>query len=211
MNCAEFQRVLAETGDGPHNAEQKTHLRSCAACSDLVSDLNAIAEQARQLRACDEPGPRVWNSLEIALRQEGLIHPVQRGPILVPALPRRWRMAWLAPVAAVLVIGGVFLWNSNQPTWERVGNTSAAIQNSQGNVQLASANEDQLLLAAVESRSPEAQAQYAANLANVNSYIQDAETSAQADPNDEEAQRILMNAYEQKAVVYQMALDRSLP
>jgi hypothetical protein len=210
MNCAEFQRVLPEIGEGPHNAEQKAHLRSCATCSDLVSDLNAIAEQARQLRACDEPSPRVWNSLEIALRQEGLIHPLQRGPALVPALPRRWTMAWLMPVAALLVVGAVVLWSPNQPIWERLGNTPPAVSNSQGNVQLA-ANDDQQLLAAVESRSPDVQAQYAANLANVNSYIQDAEASAQADPNDEEAQQILMNAYEQKAVVYQMALDHSLP
>ncbi len=211
MNCAEFQRVLPEIGEGPHNAEQKAHLRSCAACSDLAFDLNAIAEQARQLQACDEPSPRVWNSLEIALRQEGLIRPLQPRPALVPALPRGWTMAWLAPVAAVLVVGGVFLWSPNRPIWERSGNTSHAVSNLQGNVSSANATDDQQLLAAVESRSPDVQAQYAANLANVNSYIQDAEASAQADPNDEETQQILMNAYEQKAVVYQMALDRSLP
>ena len=54
-------------------------------------------------------------------------------------------------------------------------------------------------------------AQYASNLQNVNDYIKDAEESAQADPNDEEAQQIVMDAYEQRATVYEMALDRSLP
>ena len=42
-------------------------------------------------------------------------------------------------------------------------------------------------------------------------YIRDAEQTVQNDPNDEEAQRSLMAAYEQKAMVYEMALDRSLP
>ncbi len=55
------------------------------------------------------------------------------------------------------------------------------------------------------------QAQYASDLQNVNAYIHDAEQSAQADPNDEEAQQIVMDAYEQRATVYEMALDRSLP
>jgi hypothetical protein len=55
------------------------------------------------------------------------------------------------------------------------------------------------------------QEQYASNLQNVNAYIKDAEESAQADPNDEEAQQIVMDAYEQRANVYEMALDRSLP
>ena len=72
-------------------------------------------------------------------------------------------------------------------------------------------NEDQQLLAAVASRSPAMRAQYASNLQNVNAYIRDAEESAQADPNDEEAQQIVMDAYEQRAAVYEMALDRSLP
>jgi len=45
----------------------------------------------------------------------------------------------------------------------------------------------------------------------VNEYIRDAEESAQADPNDEEAQQSLMDAYEQRAMVYDMALDRSMP
>ena len=54
-------------------------------------------------------------------------------------------------------------------------------------------------------------ASYAANLQNVNAYIRDAEQTVQSDPNDEEAQHSLMAAYEQKAMVYEMALDRSLP
>ena len=51
---------------------------------------------------------------------------------------------------------------------------------------------------------------YEADLQDVNSYIRDAEQSALAHPNDEAAQRYVMDAYEQKAMVYQLALDRSV-
>ncbi len=51
-----------------------------------------------------EPSPRVWNSIEITLRQEGIIRDPQLGPSLVPARPQRWNMAWLAPVAALLLV-----------------------------------------------------------------------------------------------------------
>ena len=42
-------------------------------CSGLVADLNLIASEAPQLQEFADPAPRVWNSIEIALRQEGLI------------------------------------------------------------------------------------------------------------------------------------------
>jgi hypothetical protein len=45
----------------------------------------------------------------------------------------------------------------------------------------------------------------------VNAYIHDAEDQANADPNDEEARQSLLNAYQEKAMVYEMALNRSLP
>jgi hypothetical protein len=53
-------------------------------------------------------------------------------------------------------------------------------------------------------------ASYETELRDVNQYIRDAERSARANPDDEEAQEYLMNAYEQKAMVYQLAMDRPL-
>ena len=71
MNCAELQRVLPDIMEGDRTVEQEAHLRSCSACFDLVSDLNAIAGGARLLRESDEPSLRVWNSIETVLRREG--------------------------------------------------------------------------------------------------------------------------------------------
>ena len=71
--------------------------------------------------------------------------------------------------------------------------------------------EDHGLLEAVNFPTPAVRATYEANLKDVNAYIEDAEASARQNPTDEEAQQSLMNAYEQKSMVYEMALDRSQP
>jgi len=63
MTCNEFVRVLPEL-EGGHTIEQQQHLRTCPRCAELVSDLNAITQQAQLLRTIDEdPSPRVWNSI----------------------------------------------------------------------------------------------------------------------------------------------------
>jgi len=74
MTCVELHQSLAEQED-VGSWEQRTHLRECPACSTLVRELNLIVAAAGQLQEADEPSPRVWNSIEAALRQEGLIRP----------------------------------------------------------------------------------------------------------------------------------------
>jgi hypothetical protein len=211
MTCVEFQEVLPDIMEGQRNAEHEAHLHSCSVCSGLVSDLNLISEQARFLQASEEPSPRVWNRLEIALRQEGLIRQPGRDRSLVAAFSRRWNPAWLLPVAAILVIAfGVMVYKGG-PSQQQIADKMIAAP-AQVSVPSAGNNgDDQQLLEVVGSRTPSVRASYAANLQNVNAYIRDAEQTVQNDPNDEEAQHSLMAAYEQKAMVYEMALDRSLP
>ena len=104
MNCVELQASLAET-ENAKSSEQWKHLKSCPECSALVAELDLIISAATDLRAAEEPSPRVWNSIEIALRQEGLIRPQRSNGSLLPSLSSRWAWArWLAPAAAVLLI-----------------------------------------------------------------------------------------------------------
>jgi len=209
MTCEEFERVLPELGSG-HSIEQEAHLTLCSACSELVADLNAIAQQARYLKASEEPSPWVWNSIEIALRQEGLIRQETK-PSRVPVPLLGWKLRWLVPVAAAFLIAfGVLMFQrgtgqphlAEQPT-PAAGVVTAGLQ--------PMASGEQPLLNTVAARMPSMRAAYEANLRSVNAYIRDAEQSAHSDPNDEVAQQYLRNAYEQKAMVYEMAMDRSLP
>jgi len=208
MTCEEFERVLPELGSG-HNMEQEEHLKSCSACSDLVADLNVISQQGRLLQGSEEPSPWVWNSIEASLRQEGLIRQPVHEHSLFHSQRLSWKLRWLVPAAAAsLIVFGVLLHErgtGRAPTAEQ--------QSPPAGVQTAEvmASDDMQLLNTVAARMPSMRATYEANLRTVNAYIRDAEQSAHSDPNDEVAQQYLRNAYEQRAMVYEMALDRSLP
>jgi len=208
MTCEEFERVLPELGES-HSIEQEVHLKSCSACSDLLTDLDAIAEQARLIEFNDEPSPRVWNSIEITLRHEGLIGQPDHEHSPSPALASMsWRFRWLMPLAAVLlVVFGIALHQQRRARPEVANSAPVAVQVDTA----AFGPEDQKLLMTVAERVPSMRATYEANLRTVNAYVRDAELLAKRDPNGEDAQQYLMNAYEQKAMVYEMALDRSLP
>jgi hypothetical protein len=215
MTCEEFERVLPELGSG-HNIEQEEHLKSCSACSDLVADLKAISRQARLLQGSEEPSPWVWNSIEVALRQEGLIRQSERERSRIPAPLLGWKLRWLVPLAAtLLVVFGVLMHERGtgrphvaEQQSPPAGAVTAGLQPGEVG---AMANDDVQLLNTVAARMPSMRAAYEANLRSVNAYIRDAEQSAHSDPNDEVAQQYLRNAYQQRAMVYQMALDRSLP
>jgi hypothetical protein len=212
MTCTEFEQVLPDITGGDREFEQEQHLRSCSACRSLVSDLKAISQQARSLQACEEPSPRVWNSIEIALRQEGLIRQPSRGEAAkVHSFPSRWRSAWLLPVAAILLVTAGIVQYKHAANQNVVQVAPAAARRTQlASLPTEETMADQQLLQSVAQRAQAMRDVYEANLRDVNSYIRDAQESVKNNPNDEEAQQSLAYAYEQRAMVYEMAVDRSL-
>lgn len=204
MKCSEFEQGLPEfLEQGGTNLQ--AHLNECATCAALVSDLKAISIQARSLQELDEPSARVWNAIEIELRREGLIRP-QPAPrpagFSLPSLIHRWgRAAWLVPAAAAVLVGAFLLGNPLH-TGTRVLTVTHPVA--------PMSDEDQQLLSAVSARAPMMTADYKTGLDDVNAYIRDAQATADQNPNDEEAQRALMDAYEQKSMLYELALDHSL-
>lgn len=207
MNCREFQEVLPEIIDGGQTLEQEMHWKSCTECSDLVADLTLITEQARTLRAVESPSPRVWNSIEIALRQEGLIRE-GAGLAVVSSSGSRWSVGWLVPVAAGLLLtfaaADYYVASRQQAPTQTVAMQAPPTAND------AVDAADSQLLEAVATSTPTMRATYEANLRNVNAYIRDAESTVQQNPGDEDAQQLLMDAYAQKNMIYEMAMDRSL-
>jgi hypothetical protein len=264
MNCSDFQRVLPEFVDGaPDGASQtdfETHLESCADCSGLVSELESIASEARQLEASEEPAPRVWVRIAAELRAEGLIREpefVPSRPVLVPTSPRRrWNTLWLAPVAAaILAAGSYFISHKPAPTvakqdaptvpvaapaaaTSQVAQTSPAATatavSTPTPVQMAKKSvspelkaedtiradvdppdmepgsnaDDQQFLSVVSTRAPSMRATYESQLQAVNAEIRETQAYVDRNPGDADARQHLMDAYEQKALLYQIALDR---
>jgi hypothetical protein len=180
--------------------------------------LSLIAAAAIDLRDAADPSPRVWNSLEIALRQEGLIRPQRPSRSLLPLLGSRWSWArWATPAAAVVLVAISIYLRPHAPTQQTARQTTPATAAS--NVQMASLTEtgpneaglnDEDLLQEVAQMSPALQTQYAENLRSVNEYIRDAKGVVAENPNDEEARRSLLEAYQEKAMLFDLAMDRSL-
>jgi hypothetical protein len=217
MNCVELQQSLAEVEDGSL-PEQSRHLRQCRECSALLQDLNLIVAKASELQACEEPSPRVWNSIEIALRQEGLIRPQGARPGLVSFAARWGGARWLVPAAAMLLIAvGVY----ERRQWAPVGQEAAVVAPAATSSGLTSSGltssgltsglNDEDLMQEVADNPPAMRTQYEDNLRRVNESIRDAETAVKENPNDPEARRSLMDAYQQKSMLFEMAMDRPQP
>jgi hypothetical protein len=209
MTCVELQLSLAEIEDGS-GKEQRAHLETCPTCLALLSELNLIASSARELSEVNEPSPRVWNSIEIVLRKEGLIRPPRADRPHPASFAAHWGFArWIVPAAAaLLILVGIYVRQHSLASPETMA--TAPAQQPLPDAAAAGLNDDELLQE-VADKTPATQAQYQDHLLKANEYIQDAKQDVAADPNDEEARRSLMEAYQQKAMLFDMAMDRSLP
>lgn len=68
--------------------------------------------------------------------------------------------------------------------------------------------DDQKFLSEVSTRAPSMRETYQTQLQTVNAEIQEVESYLQRNPGDLDARQHLMDAYQQKALLYQIALDR---
>jgi hypothetical protein len=205
MNCLQFEDALSDYLEGSRTSEQQAHLSSCSACSNLLADLNLISAEALSLRELDGPAPKVWSALEAQLRREGLIREPSR--LLLPDFFRRWRTAWLVPVAAALAIAaGIKLYHP-----AKIGDNQPIAKVSVPKILQVPAisAEDKDVLKTVASRPPAQAVAYRNDLDQANAFIRDAQDALKNDPNDIYSQQLLMNAYEQKQMLYRLAVDQS--
>lgn len=216
MNCAEFQKALPYIMESGGDAEEEKHLRSCPVCSDLVADLRYIADTAKMLLPMEDPGSRVWHRIEAALQQEGLARRPSE-PRLAALSSRPQASGWwpaaarvAAVAAAVVLVVGLFLFADRDAGRDTaITQPSPAERESVGEnaVRAAMDSSDQELLAQL---SPSARDSYEQNLKAVNAYIQQAESTVREAPENDVARAYLMQAYEQKSMLYEMAISRSL-
>jgi hypothetical protein len=68
MSCAEFQEQLPELIGSGADAASHPHMQSCELCRALLSELETIAEAARQLLPVVEPPDEVWEHIESAIK-----------------------------------------------------------------------------------------------------------------------------------------------
>jgi hypothetical protein len=252
MTCGEVERVLPELLDGaPDSAYQtafESHLKGCADCADLVSDLKLISSSAQDLAESEEPSPRVWLGIAAQLRAEGVIRETDRAPAR-ESKRSLWGQWWLVPVAAAVLAGSAYVLSHKpvaqvavqqtpaitapanavpgtvpatapitsqavpQPT--RAENTKehapAVARGTKPEppmVEAPSSADDQQFLSVVSTLGSSTRATYEKQLQDVNAEIREVQAYLQRNPGDTDARQHLMEAYEQKALLYQIALDR---
>lgn len=208
MNCMEFQNALPDFIDGGAAPEAEGHVKSCAVCTGLVADLKEISGQARLLAAAEEPGPEVWTRIERSFEQEGLVRteaPAPRRTLWWGAGQSRWAIpVWAAAVAAMLLLGFELNTLRQAPATPPAG--LAVVKPPATLVD----NDDLQLLSMVGKRSPGKRARYKAHLEAVNASIRDAKRSVEEDPANDLARERLIQAYDQKSALYEMAMTRSM-
>ena len=214
LNCEQFEDFLPEVIDGgAWTAEQSAHAQSCKNCTSLVNDLRNIAQESKYLAESDEPSPSVWQELRKSLVAEGIIRPhAKHGRLMDFFFAPRWRPI-LVPAGAVAALAIAFVaYQSDRGTLKgpvNVAKTEVAA-GAQSNVALLD-DEDMQLLNQLSVDSPAVRASYEDSLKNVNAYIRDAKEVAEKNPGNDAAEDALMQAYNEKTMVYEMATNRSAP
>ena len=111
------------------------------------------------------------------------------------------------PVAAMLLIAvGVYVRQNSLSHRLAADLAKPPASAAVSDVAVAGLNDDDLLQELAE-QTPAVKTEYADNLRRVNDYIRDAKGDVDANPNDEEARRSLMAAYQEKAMLFELAMD----
>jgi hypothetical protein len=206
MHCERFEEMLAEQTDGPLPLEATVHLDACPRCRLLQEDLQAIAAVAHEWGGdLPAPPPRVWTAIETRLQAEGLIA-LPRLPAAAPA----WFSGWWNLVSR-LELAGAYLRNAPATaTFERPATTQSV---SRPALDGLGPTLDGNMRRAVASLSPEYGDSVAVslrrNLQIVDNLIAVCEKKVRENPRDPLAREYLYGAYQQKADLLAVALDRS--
>ena len=208
MNCQKFQEALPYIIESGGNAEEEEHLRTCPACAGLVEDLKYIAMQAKLLLPMHDPSPRVWTGIEQSLRRQGMLQEGRMslmGHVNVLPQAKSWTPVGWA-MAALALTAFTFLLINYHPQLPQTSNSAQNV-----NAPLPLKPEDEQLVSKVSQQAPAERGAYEESLREVNAYISDAEQAVAGDPEDAVAREQLVNAYQQREIVYQMATARAMP
>ncbi|MFY9584476.1 MAG: hypothetical protein WAR21_08315 [Candidatus Acidiferrales bacterium] len=212
MQCQEFEQVFEQQEAAPLPADAAAHLGACGQCRAMVSDLEAIQAAARGMAAAQvEPPERLWVSLRAQLVSEGLI----REPAEA-VHTASWLSGWLAGLprpalagaylAFVLAAAGLIALQSNLRRVEMSRSTPAPATTAALDSQLTTVERRTIL--AMRQNNPVVTDSLRKNLDIVDNFIAMCEKSVREEPENDVAREYLYGAYQQKAELLAMMVER---
>jgi hypothetical protein len=206
MQCKEVEVVLEREGCLPVPEAARAHLVGCNSCRNLIADLTAIIATAHLLPAEVEPPPRVWTSLRTQLEQEGIIR---------SATPHSWwlgfsdffRPRMLATAAVgLLIVAAAALQLQRSPT--QPNEARNVYDDLYQDTSLTLDNDEAHLPAMQLAGSSGVDVSLRQNLDIVDKFIIDCEQRIKQQPHDDLAREYLTGAYQQKAELISVMMER---
>ncbi len=215
MQCHEFEQVLEQRMGEELPTDAAAHLNDCVQCRAMVSDLEAIQGTARGLAAEVDPPEHIWTALRAQLESEGLIRTPAR-PSRAVVSPAGWLGGWWQALsrpalagayltfllAAAVLIGVVG--HQRQTKLAR----SSAVGPATASLSTQLISEERRTIPAIHEHDPAVTASLRQNLDIVDNFIALCEKSVREEPQNEMAREYLYGAYQQKAELLAMMMDR---
>jgi len=230
MACHELERILEREPDGPLPASAALHVAGCADCQALEADFRAIGAAALELAQEDVAPPEwLWTRIRAELEAEGRIREPESESVreLKPArapIHAAWWTAFQRPafagvvLGASLVVAGLFSVNTismkqdSTPTVAE-GQPAPAV----GAEQQAQANDptdtgldaSEASIDSLPQQDPQVAEEVHHDLGVIDNFIAVCKKSVREQPDNEMAREYLYDAYQQKAQLLAVAMDRS--
>lgn len=206
MQCKEVEGVLEREGFVPVPEQARAHLASCSSCQNLIADLTAVVATAHLLPAEAEPPPRVWNSLRLQLEEEGIIRSAATRSAWLNFSEFLRPRVWATAAVGLLIVAAATLQlqrSGTQPTEARI-----AYENIYEDTSLTLSNDEAHLPAMRLAGDSGMDVSLRQNLDIVDEFIVDCEQRVKEQPQDELTREYLSGAYQQKAELISVMMDR---
>ena len=206
MQCRDVEVVLEQEGFVPVPERARAHLAGCSYCQNLIADLTAIVATAHLLPAEVEPPPRLWTSLRLQLEQEGIIRSTPRHAWwLTFSEFFRPRVLASAAVGLLIVAAAALQFEHSAPQPAVARNAYDSVYQD---ASLTLSNDEAHLPAVQLASNSGVDASLRQNLDIVDKFIVDCEQRVKEDPQDDLAREYLTGAYQQKAELISVMMDR---
>ncbi len=234
MSCHELERVLEREPDGPLPEAVAVHVAGCADCQALEADFHLIGAAALEL-AQEEVAPPdwLWTRIRAELEAEGRIRElgvdrdlelerpvdVERAPVHAGWWAVFQRPAFAGAVLGVsLIVAGLFSVDSLtttpasavlEPAAVPGTELQAAVESQTTGSLDGSLDASEASIASLPQRDPQVAEELHHDLGEIDNFIAVCEKSVREEPDNEMAREYLYDAYQQKAQLLAVAMDRS--